>query len=370
MAHSSDPRAVLDRKLMQLALRLARRGVGRTRPNPPVGAVVAHNGEVVGRGFHRRAGLPHAEVEALREAGERARGGTLYVTLEPCNHTGRTPPCTEAILAAGIRRVVVGVRDPNPGVRGGGVNVLRQAGIEVVEGIEGERCAELVAPFRKWVTSGRPWVTLKIAASLDGKIATATGDSRWITNERSRRYVHRLRDEHDAVLVGAGTVLADDPELTCRRRGGRNPLRVILDGRLRSPLTARVFDTEKAATLVLTSAVAPARKRAQLQARGVEVEEVGAHACLEWEAVLGALGRRGVLAVLVEGGAQVAAQALRQGGVDRLLLFLAPLLIGGDGRPWLASLGVRTIAEALRLPELEVRRFAGDILVATQWRAA
>jgi diaminohydroxyphosphoribosylaminopyrimidine deaminase/5-amino-6-(5-phosphoribosylamino)uracil reductase len=370
MSGTQDDPAALDRRFMRLALAQARRGVGRTAPNPPVGAVVVRNGQVVGRGFHRRAGLPHAEVEALSEAGRRARGATLYVTLEPCAHHGRTPPCTEAILAAGIRRVVIGVRDPNPHVRGGGAEQLRRAGLMVEEGVEEARAAELIAPFRKLVTTGKPYVTLKLAASLDGKIATASGDSRWITGEKSRAFVHRLRAEHDAVLVGAGTVLVDDPELTCRGARGRNPLRVVLDGRLRSPLEARVFRTSIAPTLVLTSERASRRKVAALQARGVEVERLGGAAELPWEAVLAALGKRGLLAVLVEGGAEVAAKALAARGVDRLLVFFAPLLIGGDGRPMLGSLGVRRLAEALRLPHLEVRRFAGDLMVATEWRAA
>ena len=369
MAKRAVSRAT-DEQFMRLALRLARRGVGRTHPNPPVGAVVVKQGAIVGKGFHRRAGLPHAEVEALKAAGRRAQGGTLYVTLEPCAHQGRTPPCTEAILAAGIRRVVIGVRDPNPHVRGGGVEVLRSAGVVVDEGVEAPRCGELLAPFRKFVLSGLPWVTLKLAASLDGRIATSTGESRWITGEQSSAYVHRLRDEHDAVLVGAGTVRADDPELTCRRRRGRNPLRVVLDGRLRSPLGARVFRTEVAPTLVFTSARAPQRKVAQLRARGVEVMILGESAHLAWPEVLRELGRRGLLSVLVEGGADVAAQALASRSVDRLLLFLAPVLIGADGRPVVGPLGVRQLAEAIRLPPLRVRRFAGDLLVATEWRAS
>lgn len=368
MAKRVDPRET-DAQFMRRALRLARQGVGRTQPNPPVGAVVVKQGQVVGQGFHRRAGLPHAEVEALNAAGRHARGATLYVTLEPCAHHGRTPPCTEAIVAAGIHRVVVGVRDPNPHVQGGGIDVLRACGLVVDEGVEEKRCAELLSPFRKFVLTGLPWVTLKLAASLDGRIATATGESRWITTERSRAYVHRLRDEHDAVLVGAGTVRADDPDLTCRRPRGRNPLRVVLDGRLRSPLQARVFQTSVAPTWVLTSARAPKRKIAELRARGVDVTVLGNAEQLAWPEVLRELGRRGLLSVLVEGGASVAAQALAAQGVDRLLVFLAPLLIGGDGLPVVGHLRVRHLAEAIRLPSLRVRRFAGDLLVATEWRA-
>lgn len=353
---------------MRLAVRWARRGIGHTRPNPPVGAVVVRGRDVVGRGYHRRAGLPHAEVEALAAAGARARGATLYVTLEPCAHYGRTPPCTDAIVRAGIRRVVFGVPDPNPRVTGGGAEQLRAAGVEVAGGVEADACAELIAPFRKFVRTGRPWVTLKLAASLDGRVATATGASRWITNGKSRAYVHRLRGEHDAVLVGAGTVARDDPELTCRHaRARRQPLRVVLDGRLRAPLTARVYDVRQAPTLVIASQQAPRRRIEALQRRGVEVCCLDGGPHLPWDAVLAELGRRELLAVLVEGGPQVATAALRARGVDRFLLFLAPKLIGGDGVPLVHSLGVREMAEALELPPLTVRRFAGDLLVATQW---
>jgi len=356
-----------DRRFMRLALRLARRGLGRTSPNPAVGAVVVAGGVVVGRGFHRRAGLPHAEVEALRAAGVRARGATVYVTLEPCAHHGRTPPCTEALVAAGVGRVVVGTDDPNPRVPGDGTGRLRAAGIEVVRGVLADECAALIAPFRKHVTSGLPWVTLKLAASLDGRIATVTGDARWITGEDSRRYAHRLRAEHDAILVGAETVRRDDPELTCRIRGGRNPLRVVLDGRLRVPAQARVLTTAGTApTLVLTGRTAPAARLRRIAARGAEVVRLpDVDGRLPWRGVLRALGRRGVMSVLVEGGAAVAAAALRAREVDRLLLFVAPKLIGGDGVPMVGALGVRRVARALRTGPLTVRQFAADLLVAT-----
>ncbi|GBD26173.1 Riboflavin biosynthesis protein RibD [bacterium HR30] len=357
-----------DERFLRLALRWGKRGLGQTRPNPPVGAVVVKDGRVIGAGYHRRAGLPHAEVEALRAAGPAAAGATLYVTLEPCAHYGRTPPCTEAILQAGIRRVVYGVPDPNPNVSGGGAERLRAAGVEVLGGVAEQACAELIAPFRKFVRTGTPWVTLKLAASLDGRVATANGASRWLTNEKSRAYVHRLRAEHDAVLVGAGTIVQDDPELTCRtRKLKQQPLRVVLDGRLRSPLGARVFDVGTAPTLVLTSESAPAEKVRALEERGVEVARLGGAPEIPWEVVLAELGRREILAVLVEGGPNVAAQAFRARGVDRFLLFLAPKLIGGDGKPVIGSLGVREISEALALPPLRVRRFAGDWLVATEW---
>jgi len=357
-----------DAYYMRLALRLGRRGLGRTSPNPPVGAVVVGGRKVVGRGFHRKAGLAHGEAEALRDAGKKARGATLYVTLEPCAHHGRTPPCTDAIIAAGVRRVVIGTRDPNPNVRGNGTGRLRAAGIDVNTGAEQAACDELIAAFRKHVTTGMPLATLKLAASLDGRIATATGESRWITSEASRRYAHRLRAEHDAILVGAETVLRDDPELTCRLRGGRNPLRVILDGRLRLPLKAKVLtNTQAAATLVVTGQQASVAKIRQIEARGATVVCLPARAGrISMTRLMRMLGRRGIMSVLIEGGATVAAAALAARVVDRLLIFYAPKLIGGDGHPMLGPLGVRRLLQALRLGPLRARRLATDVLLATE----
>jgi len=360
-----------DTAFMRLALREARRGLGRTSPNPPVGAVVvAPDGTVVGRGFHRRAGAPHAEVEALRAAGAAAAGATLYVTLEPCAHQGRTPPCTEAVLAAGVRRVVIGTRDPNPKVPGQGAARLQAAGIDVATGVVEPACAELIAAFRKHVCTGFPWVTLKLAASLDGRIATVSGDSRWITGPDSRRYVHRLRNQHDAILVGAETVRQDDPALTCRLRGGRNPVRIVLDGRLRVPPAARVLTDGAAPTIVVAGRSAAARRTRLRHRDGVEVLTLPDRGgVVSPRAVLRALGRRGIVSVLVEGGASVAAALLAAGAVDRFLCFLAPTLIGGDGRPMLGALGVDTVAAALRLGPLRVRRFAADLLVVSDVRA-
>lgn len=359
-----------DAKFMRLALRAGRRGLGRTSPNPPVGAVVVRRGTVVGTGYHHKAGMPHAEVEALREAGDRARGATAYVTLEPCNHQGRTPPCTKALLDAGVRRVVIGTSDPNPQVAGGGADHLRRAGVEVDVGVLQRQCDELIAFFRKHVAAGIPFVTLKLAATLDGRIATATGESRWITSEASRRHVHRLRDTHDAVLVGAGTVLADDPELTCRRRGGRDPLRVVVDGRLRLPLQAKLVRTASTTpTLVYTARGAEAAKKRSLEQAGVSVAALPHRGgVLSWDRILRDLGGRGVASVLVEGGGETAAALLRAGQVDEFLLFLSPKLIGGDGRAVLGSLGVRELREAISLRNLRVRRFSEDLFLASTVR--
>ncbi|MFI5366831.1 MAG: bifunctional diaminohydroxyphosphoribosylaminopyrimidine deaminase/5-amino-6-(5-phosphoribosylamino)uracil reductase RibD [Candidatus Binatia bacterium] len=357
-----------DARFMRMALRLGRRGVGRTSPNPPVGAVVVVHGTVVGRGFHRQAGAAHGEAAALHAAGARARGATLYVTLEPCAHYGRTPPCTQAVIASGVRRVVIGTRDPNPRVRGNGLQRLRAAGIEVHSGVLQAECDELLAAFRKHVTTGLPLVTVKLAASLDGRIATAAGDARWITGEDSRRYVHRLRAEHDAVLVGAETIIRDDPELTSRIRGGRNPLRVILDGRLRLPLQSRVLtNAVPAATLVITGSQVSAAKFRNVRECGVEIVSLAAKAGrIPIARVMRELGKRNIMSVLIEGGATVATAALAAGVVDRMLVFFAPKLIGGDGRPMLEALGVRRMRDALALGPLRVKRFAQDILVATQ----
>ncbi|HYD49728.1 MAG TPA: bifunctional diaminohydroxyphosphoribosylaminopyrimidine deaminase/5-amino-6-(5-phosphoribosylamino)uracil reductase RibD [Terriglobales bacterium] len=355
-----------DRRFMRRALQLARRGVGYTSPNPPVGAVIVRRGQIIAEGYHRRAGAAHGEAEALANAGDRARGATLYVTLEPCAHHGRTPPCVDAVLAAGVKRVVIGSIDPNPRVAGGGAQRLLAAGLSVTTGMLQDAGDELLAPFRKHVTTGRPFVTLKLAASIDGRIATKTGESRWISSEASRRYVHRLRAEHDAVLVGAATVIADDPELTCRLRGGRNPLRVILDGRLRVPASAKVLQGPPPTWIITDKAAARARME-RLAAAGAELIRLpGRQGEVGLDAVVAALGQRGVMSLLVEGGGTVAAAALRAGVVDRLLLFLAPKLIGGDGRPMLGALGVEQVADALSLRDLKLRRFSEDLLLDTR----
>ena len=263
-----------DEQFMQLALRLASRGVGYTSPNPMVGAVVVKDGQLVGKGYHQEAGTPHAEVHALRDAGSEATGATLYVTLEPCNHQGRTPPCTEAILNSGVGRVVVGCKDPNPQVRGGGIDFLQSQGVLVEVGIHEEKCLRLNEPFIKHATSALPLVIAKVAASLDGKIASHTGDSRWISNESSRRFVHRLRHAVDAILVGVGTVITDNPRLTTRLPGkkGKNPLRIVLDTHLRTPLDSSVVShTEEASTLIATGPAPYAKRKTGLEERGVEI---------------------------------------------------------------------------------------------------
>ena len=350
-----------DERWMREALRLAKKGAGRTSPNPAVGAVVVRGGRALGRGWHRRAGGPHAEIYALRNAGSRARGATLYLTLEPCAHHGRTGPCVEAVLAAKCSRVVIGTIDPNPRVRGRGLARLRRAGVQVDVGVLADECRELNEDFEKFITTGAPFVVLKLALTLDGRIATRTGDSRWVTSAPARRRVHELRDRLDAVLVGSGTVLADDPRLTCRIPGGRNPLRVVLDGRLRVPLGARVFDRDARTRVYARSA--KGAKAARLRARGVEVRSGGGSRAGALRRVLRDLARDGVKSVLIEGGALLAARALRDRVVDRLLLFVAPKLIGADGVPAVASLATRRMKEALALEISSIERLGPDLLI-------
>lgn len=352
----------LDRRMMGRALRLARRG--HPSPNPHVGAVVVREGQVVGRGHHERAGMPHAEVVALQAAGERARGATLYVTFEPCNHFGRTGPCTTAILEAGVARVVVGCADPAPHVPGAAER-LRSAGIDVVVGVREAEARLLIADFAKHIRTGIPWVVLKAAVTLDGRMATPTGDSKWITGQRARREAHRLRDRSDAVLVGAGTVLADDPELTVRHVRGRTPLRVVLDARLRTPAEARVLQGEAAApTLVLHGPEAPAERRRALANAGAEPVEVAEAATgLDIDAVLEELGRRDVVHLLVEGGPTVHAALLDAGHADAVAVFVAPRILGAAAAPAFgAGRGAAHLAGAWRVDPLRVRRLGADVL--------
>ncbi len=353
---------------MAQALALAARGVGTTSPNPPVGVVIARRGRVIGAGYHRRAGGPHAEVLALRRAGPGARGATLYVTLEPCCHLEkRTKPCVPLIIQSGIRRVVVATRDPNPKVLGRGLTALRRAGLQVEEGVGREEADRLIEPYRIRIRTGRPFVTLKVAATLDGKIATARGESRWITGAEARKVVQRLRAQSDAVLVGIGTVLTDDPSLTVRRgqARGRSPQRIVLDPSLKIPLTATVLTDGKVPSLVVTTSAGPAAKRATLEKIGAEVLVLPARrGRVQWRTLLSELGRRGVTLLLIEGGAEVNASALRERAVDRVLFFLAPKLLGGrDAKGAIGGLSPVRLSDALQLKRVSVMRVGPDVLV-------
>jgi len=360
-------RAAADERFMRRTLELAAKALGRTSPNPVVGAVIVRNGRIIGEGFHRRAGLPHAEREALRRITETARGATIYVNLEPCSHYGRTPPCADALIEAGIKRVVVGMVDPNPLVQGRGLRRLRRAGIAVATGVLREECERLNEDFACFIRTGRPFVTLKLAASLDGRIAAASGDSQWISGEQSRRVVHELRNRVDAILVGAETVRNDDPRLTCRMRGGRDPLRVVLDGRLSITPSARVCTQPSTApTLIATSEDhGRGEKQAQLEAQGVQVVCLpGKNGQVPLRPLLVELGRRAHKSVLIEGGGRIAAAALREGVVDKVLFFYAPLLLGGEGRAMIGPLGIDRVAAGQKLHTITVERIGKDILVA------
>jgi diaminohydroxyphosphoribosylaminopyrimidine deaminase / 5-amino-6-(5-phosphoribosylamino)uracil reductase len=356
-----------DREYMLRALELAERGAGLASPNPVVGAVVATAGQIVGEGWHEGPGTAHAEVVALRAAGDRARGATLFTTLEPCVHHGRTPPCTEAIVEAGVTRVVAAARDPNPMVDGRGFARLQTRGIAVGEGLLADRAERQIEAFAKHVRTGLPFVVLKLAATLDGKVAARDGSSRWITGESARNEVHRMRARADAIMVGAGTALADDPSLTVRLAGrrGRDPLRVLVDAGGRVPATGRLFQGE-APTLVATTDRAPAHRREQWGASGAEVwvlPEASAGAVALGELMTG-LGKRDRQMVMLEGGPTLAWSAVRDGFVDQLVLFLAPVLVGGSAAPGiLGGEGIAPIGEALEVEIVAVDRVGKDVRV-------
>jgi diaminohydroxyphosphoribosylaminopyrimidine deaminase/5-amino-6-(5-phosphoribosylamino)uracil reductase len=355
-------------RFMRRALDLALAGLGLAPPNPMVGAVVVAGGEVVGEGWHEGPGTAHGEINALRMAGERARGGTLYVTLEPCSHQGRTPPCAIAVRDAGIAEVVAAVRDPNPAVDGRGLSFLRDAGIRVTEGILSRDAKQLIQGFARHVRTGLPFVTLKMAASLDGRVAARDGSSRWITGEAARMDAHRLRAAAGAIVIGVGTVLADDPSLTVRLDGyrGRPPLRVVVDTAGRTPPTAAILEGP-APTLIAMSPTGSAPRRVSLEDAGGEVlviDELSPDGRVSLRALMAILGKREVQDVLVEGGPTLAWAAVEEGVVDRLVLYLAPRLIGGTSAPGiLGGGGIDTIARAVPLTITDVQRLGDDLKV-------
>jgi len=351
---------------MRAAIGLARRGLGTTWPNPSVGCVVVNNGRVVGRALTAPGGRPHAEPAALAMAGTLARGATAYVTLEPCCHYGRTPPCTDALIQAGVARVVIAVRDPDPRVNGQGIARLREAGIAVEEAVLADEARETTAGFHLRVLQGRPLVTLKLASTLDGRIATRTGESRWITGEPARRAAHALRGSNDAVLVGVGTVMADDPDLTCRLPGYRPTpvVRVVADSHLRTPLTMRLIATAKSTPtwMLIRSGTDPDRRNAVADL-GVRLLEVpGAPTGVDLAAGLRALGEAGITRLLVEGGAQIAAALLRAGLVDRIAWFHAPAVMGGDGWPAVQAFGTERLAGMPRFRRRRALPLGEDML--------
>jgi diaminohydroxyphosphoribosylaminopyrimidine deaminase / 5-amino-6-(5-phosphoribosylamino)uracil reductase len=356
-----------DQPYMARALELAVRGQGHVEPNPMVGCVIVRGGRVVGEGYHRRFGGPHAEIEALRAAGARARGALACVTLEPCCHFGKTPPCTDALIAAGVRRVVAAMRDPFPRVRGRGTRLLKKSGIEVAMGLLEAEAMRLNAPYLKLQREHRPWVILKWAQSLDGRIATRTGDSQWISGEPSRRSVHRLRSRVDAVVVGVGTVLADNPQLTCRHgRPRRVAARIVLDPCLRTPLDARLVRTARKIPTVIVAdeGGAKGRRLRPFVERGVEIIGIRTSSeGLDLGALLDELGRRGMTNVLVEGGGRTLGAFHDAGLADEAIVFVAPMLIGGAAaRSPLAGLGAERIRDALRPANVQIRRSGEDLM--------
>ncbi|MDD3718627.1 MAG: bifunctional diaminohydroxyphosphoribosylaminopyrimidine deaminase/5-amino-6-(5-phosphoribosylamino)uracil reductase RibD [Actinomycetota bacterium] len=357
-----------DRRFMRRALALAGRGRGMTNPNPMVGAVVVKNGKIVAEGFHRGPFTPHAEAEAITQAGGEAEGSTLYVNLEPCNHQGRTPPCTEGIIAAGVRRVVMAASDPNPAVRGGGEERLRGAGLTVESGLLAAESSLLNEAYEKHVTTGKPLVVVKMAATADGKIAARNGESRWITGEKARRMVHAMRRESDAVLVGRGTVQSDDPELTVREvplRGARPPLRVVVDSRLSMPLHCRLAQGGVPGVIVATTPAGDEAKAERLRERGVEVMVLpGSRGRVDLAELLTSLGRREVARLLVEGGPTLVASLLDEGLADRLCLFIAPRVFGdAEARSWAEGREVTGLEKGLPLRWRGTRRVGEDLLL-------
>jgi diaminohydroxyphosphoribosylaminopyrimidine deaminase / 5-amino-6-(5-phosphoribosylamino)uracil reductase len=358
------PEALRDQRFMRESLNLAQRMLGFTTPNPAVGCVIVQGGKIVGHGATAPGGRPHAETQALAMAGARSRGATAYVSLEPCAHQGQTPPCARALIEAGIMRVVAGCQDPFPAVRGRGLAMLRRAGIVTKLGVLEEECLRVNEGFFTRVTLGRPFVILKLAMSLDGRIAAASGDSRWISSSESRQMVHRWRREADAVMVGAGTVIADNPRLTCRIEDGRDPVRIVVDGRLRCPPGATIFrQRSKAPTILVTTSKNAGRARRRYT--GKQTEVIGAASDGDGVSLAGLMrefGERGWAKVLIEGGAHLAAAAMAAGIVDRLAIFVSPRIIGA-GLSAVEGLRTASVREGIELREMKIHEVGPDWLV-------
>ncbi|MDP2167015.1 MAG: bifunctional diaminohydroxyphosphoribosylaminopyrimidine deaminase/5-amino-6-(5-phosphoribosylamino)uracil reductase RibD [Thermodesulfovibrionales bacterium] len=345
---------------MRRALRLAAKAEGRTSPNPMVGALIVKAGRVIAEDYHRRAGEPHAEALALEAAGKRAGGATLYVSLEPCCHTEKkTPPCTREIIRSGIKKVVIAMKDPNPKVAGRGIDELQAAGIEVKSGVLEKEALRLNEAYIKYITEKQPFVILKVAMTLDGKIATPTGESKWITGEKSRLMVHKLRSRADAVLTAIGTVMADDPELTSRIKRGRNPVRIVIDPELEIPVNAKILKTPPE-TIIVTKA--DSIKAKNIEKTGIKLIKYEAN--LELKRLMRKLGEMGMMSVLIEGGSSLAAHALDEGIVDKVMFFIAPKIIGGrDSYPAVGGSMFRLLGDAYRVRDLRVKRIGEDFLL-------
>ena len=356
----------MDIRYMKKAIALAKRATGRTSPNPLVGAVVVRKGEIVGTGYHHKSGEPHAEIIALERAGDLSRGAELYVNLEPCNHRGQTPPCTEAIIKAGIKRVFIAIRDPNPLVNGKGIAKLRENGIEVYEGLLKEEAFKINEIFFKYIHSKLPFVALKTAISIDGRIATKAGESRWITGEKARRHGHTLRNIHDAILVGIGTVKRDNPHLTCRLPGKkvRNPIRIILDSKLSIDYDARVFDSYISAPIIIaTTNQAPLHKLEQIQKKA-KVLVINEGLQVDLSILLKRLGEMEITSILVEGGSRINGSFLAANLADKYYCYISPIIIGGDRAPGaFGGEGIRALTNASKLMDVSVKHLGEDLLI-------
>ena len=356
-----------DEKFMRRAIELALRGKGYTSPNPIVGGVVVKNGKVVGEGYHRKAGAFHAEVMALKNAGRKSVGADLYVTLEPCCHYGKTPPCSEAIIESKVKRVIIGTRDPNPLVKGRGVKALKGAHLKVTEGVLRDECRRLNAPYDKWIVSGVPFVILKAALSLDGKISTARGESKWITNNECRQYVHHLRSSCDAILVGRGTVIKDNPRLNVRLSGKKiNPkLAIVLDEDLSLSPTSKLFRRRKGELIIATTSRSPLKKRKYFERKGHQVLlcRSSSEGRVFLPHLLQLLGSLGINSLLVEGGGKVFADFMKRNLADKVVACIAPKIIGGKGRDWLPGYSIADLKSAFNLENVDIRVFKDNVVI-------
>lgn len=352
-------------KYMKIAINLAKKAEGRTSPNPIVGAVIVKNNKIIGKGYHERAGLPHAEIKALNNAREGVKGATMYVTLEPCDHFGRTPPCTDAVIRSGIKKVVIGMKDPNPVNNGRGIKRLKMGGIETQSGVMEKECADMNAPYIKFIKKGLPSITIKLAESIDGKIATRSGDSKWITSRLSRKYVQRLRSSSDAVMVGFNTVLKDDPMLLTKGME-RQPVRIALDSALKTPLSSKLISSARGGRVIIVSSPGiPMARIMRYEEKGVEILTMKSKGGrIDLKSLLRYLAGIGILSILVEGGGELAASLIEEGLADKFIFFIAPKIIGGRSAvPSVGGEGTFKVRDAVLLKNLLVRKIGEDILI-------
>ena len=353
-----------DSYYMGIAIRLARRGAGKTSPNPMVGAVIVANGNIIGQGYHKKCGDHHAEINAINSAKKNIKGSTFYITLEPCSHYGRTPPCIDALIRENPGRVVVGSLDPNPEVNGKGIKILRSKGIKVDVGICESDCMQLNEHYFKFIKTGMPYITVKYAQTLDGRIATKSGDSQWISSEASRRYVHRLRSINQGIMVGAGTVVADNPQLTVRHVRGKNPFRIIVDSKLRVPIKSSVLtDANACLTIIATTSDAPAAKIAAVKKQGAEIWVVKKErdGRVSLRDLLRKLGKREIMSVLVEGGSEIITSLLKAGLVDKMIIPIAPMIVG-KGLEAIGDLNINKINKTIRFTSFKTMKKGDDII--------